>query len=164
MINNLGVEIDHVHQDGEFQSSAFLTFETLSSTSKGRMSPITTTILVSKSTLYEVTPSIFEICFSIFLAQPLQCMDTLSITILGFNWKAKVWFPETTSFNLSNWLLSLAINGLLSNSSWVSAEFMQKQELEQEVIQKQSNTLPKLSFPIINYKFSLTSSDKSEAT
>lgn len=57
MINNLKVEIDHVHQDGEFQSSAFLTFETLSSTSKGRMSPITTTILVSKSTLYEVTPA-----------------------------------------------------------------------------------------------------------
>lgn len=59
MINNSGVEIDHVHQDGEFQSSAFFTFETLSSTSKGRMSPITTTILVSKSTLYEVTP-VFE--------------------------------------------------------------------------------------------------------
>ena len=59
MINNLGVDIDRVHQDGEFQSSAFLTFETLSSTSKGRMSPITTTILVSKSTLYEVTP-VFE--------------------------------------------------------------------------------------------------------
>lgn len=26
-------------------------------------------------------PSIFEICFSTFLAQPLQCMETLSITI-----------------------------------------------------------------------------------
>jgi hypothetical protein len=48
-----------VLQDGEFQSSAFFTFETLSSTSKGRMSPVTTTILVSKSTLYEVTP-VFE--------------------------------------------------------------------------------------------------------
>lgn len=91
-------------------------------------------------------------CFSTFLAQPLQCMDTLSITILGFNWKAKVWFPATTSFNLSNWLLSLAINGLLSNSSWVSKVFMQKQELEQEERLKQSSTLPKLSFPILNYK------------
>lgn len=40
---------------------------------------------------------------------------------------------------------------------------MQKQELEQEERQKQSNTLPKLSFPIFNYKFSLSSSDKSEA-
>jgi hypothetical protein len=46
-------------QDGEFQSSAFLTLDTLSSTSKGRMSPITTTILLSMSTLYEVTP-VFE--------------------------------------------------------------------------------------------------------
>lgn len=27
------------------------------------------------------SPSIFEICFSTFLAQPLQCMDTLSTTI-----------------------------------------------------------------------------------
>jgi hypothetical protein len=50
-----------VHQDGEFQSSAFLTLDTLSSTSKGRMSPITTTVLLSKSTLYEVTPVFEEI-------------------------------------------------------------------------------------------------------
>lgn len=49
---NLGIN----YQDGEFQSSAFLTLETLSSTSKGIMSPITTTILLSRSTLYEVTP------------------------------------------------------------------------------------------------------------
>jgi len=41
---------------GEFQSSAFLTLETLCNTSKGRMSPLTTTILVSRSTLYELTP------------------------------------------------------------------------------------------------------------
>lgn len=40
----------------EFQSSAFFTLDTLSNTSKGRMSPITTTILVSRSTLYELTP------------------------------------------------------------------------------------------------------------
>lgn len=45
-----------IDQDGEFKSSAFLTLETLSSTSKGRMSPMTTTILLAKSTLYEVTP------------------------------------------------------------------------------------------------------------
>jgi len=44
------------HEDGEFQSSAFFTLETLSSTSKGIMSPITTTILLSRSTLYELTP------------------------------------------------------------------------------------------------------------
>lgn len=40
----------------EFQSSAFFTLDTLSNTSNGRMSPITTTILVSRSTLYELTP------------------------------------------------------------------------------------------------------------
>jgi len=41
---------------GEFQSSAFLTLETLCNTSKGRMSPLTTTIFVSRSTLYDLTP------------------------------------------------------------------------------------------------------------
>lgn len=68
---------------------------------------------------------------------------------LGFNWKARVCFSETTSFSLTSCLASsLSINGFLSNSSWASKELMQKQEPDPEERQKQSNTLPKLSFPI----------------
>lgn len=137
-------------QGEEAHNRAFLTLETLSSTSNGSMSPITTTLLLSRSTVYDVTPSNLETCFSTFLAQPWQCIETRSTTILGFNWKARVWLPPTTSFNLSSWdfLWSESlINGFFSSNSSLSRVFMQKQEHPVETL-KQSNTLPKLSFPI----------------
>lgn len=49
--------VSFLDQQGEVQSSAFFTLATLSNTSIGRMSPITITFLLSKSTSKEVTPS-----------------------------------------------------------------------------------------------------------
>lgn len=73
------------------------------------------------------------------------------ILTLGFNWKANVCFPATTSFNLSNWLFSLVMSGFCSNSSWCSTEFMQKQELDPEERQRLSSILPRLSLPISHH-------------
>lgn len=59
---------------------AFLTLDMLDSTSNGVTVPLTVTFLAAKSMLKDLTPSILEICFLIFLSHPLQCNDTLSTT------------------------------------------------------------------------------------
>jgi len=65
-------ELDH--------SSAFLTLEMLSSTANGVTFPTTVTFCFGISMLIDVTPSIFEMCFLTFPAQPWQWSDTLSTT------------------------------------------------------------------------------------
>jgi len=62
------------------QSSAFLTLEMLSRTSNGVTFPTTVTFCFGRSMLKDVTPSIFEMCFFTFPAQPWQWSDTLSTT------------------------------------------------------------------------------------
>jgi len=62
------------------QSSAFLTLEMLSRTSNGVTFPSTVTFCFGRSMLNDVTPSIFEMCFLTFPAQPWQWSDTLSTT------------------------------------------------------------------------------------
>lgn len=62
------------------KSVAFFTFDTLARTDNGVTSPTTVSFFAAKSMLKDVTPSILEMCFLIFLSHPLQCNDTLKTT------------------------------------------------------------------------------------
>uniref|UniRef100_A0A0A9F2D0 Uncharacterized protein n=1 Tax=Arundo donax TaxID=35708 RepID=A0A0A9F2D0_ARUDO len=67
-------------RQGQTRSSAFLTLEMLSRTPAGDTWPITVTFLLSRSMLNDVTPSILEICFLTFPAQPWQWIATFITT------------------------------------------------------------------------------------
>lgn len=64
----------------EGQSWANLTLEMLSTTPEGVTFPTTVTFFVAISMVYDVTPSILEICFLTFPSHPLQWIDTLKTT------------------------------------------------------------------------------------
>jgi hypothetical protein len=52
----------------------------LSTSPTGVIFPTTVTFFVAKSIVYDVTPSILEICFLTFPSHPLQWIDTLKTT------------------------------------------------------------------------------------
>jgi len=100
---------------------------------------------------------------SIFFAKvnSMQNVKEKRNLTLGFNWKAKVCFPSTTSLSLSLRSLPLSIKGLLSNSSSSSnsMELTQKHVFEQEERQNLSNTQPSLPISTFHYYHSHSNLD-----